>query len=68
MAGYSRARISKFSFGVLDDVVKEYRTTIMIKEMYFTRLMVHSHYIKKEKHKYKKRENKTARIGCFNLS
>lgn len=36
-----RDRMSKFVFGISEDVVKECRTTILIKEMDLSSLIVH---------------------------
>jgi len=40
-----RARMSKFVSGVFDLVVKECRTTMLIKEMYISHLIIHSQQI-----------------------
>ncbi|XP_055814547.1 uncharacterized protein LOC129884242 [Solanum dulcamara] len=50
-----RARMSKFILGVSDLVLKECRTTILIKEMNMPTLMTHAKQIKKEKLKKRSR-------------
>ncbi|PHT59291.1 hypothetical protein CQW23_01654 [Capsicum baccatum] len=54
---------SKFVLGVSNSVVKKCWTTILIRDMDLSRLMVHAHQNKKEKLKEKERENKKARIA-----
>lgn len=62
------ARISKFMSRVLNNMVKQCRTTMLVKEMDLSRLIVHAQQIEKEKLKKKKRNNKKARAGSFNFS
>lgn len=38
----SRSQMTKFVFGVSEDVVKECRTTILVKEMDISKLMIHA--------------------------
>lgn len=52
----NRSRMSKFVFGVVDSMVKECRTVMLIKEMDLSRLMVHAQQIKKKNIKEKERE------------
>lgn len=64
----SRPKMSKFVSGVSDSMVKEYKTTILIKEMNLARLMGQAQQIKEQKTREKKRESKKARIGSFNFT
>lgn len=56
MVADNRSRMIKFISCVKDSVVKECRTSILIKEMDLSRLMVHTHQIDEEKHKERERE------------
>ncbi|KAF3671689.1 hypothetical protein FXO38_06466 [Capsicum annuum] len=49
MVANFRARMSKFVLGVLRDVVKKYRTTMLVKDMDVSRLMVHAQQIQEKK-------------------
>lgn len=64
----NRSRMSKFVSGVLESVVKECGTAMLIKEMYIFRLMVHAHPIEDDKNKERETENKMARTGSFNFT
>ena len=57
IVAYNRSRISNFVFGVLENVFKECRSTMLIKKIDVSRLMVHSQRIDEQKLKKKKREN-----------
>lgn len=50
--------MSKFVFGISDDVVKECRMTMFIKEVNIPKLIVHARQIKEQKIKDKERDNK----------
>ncbi|PHU22077.1 hypothetical protein BC332_07184 [Capsicum chinense] len=63
-----RAQMRKFMSGAYEDVVKDFRTSILVKEMDISRLMVHAQLIEEEKIKVKERVSKRARIGSFNFS
>lgn len=54
----SRARISIFLSHISNDVVKECRMSMLVKEMDISRLIGHAQQIKEEKIKERKRENK----------
>ncbi|XP_047262416.1 uncharacterized protein LOC124895914 [Capsicum annuum] len=64
----SRSRMNKFVSGVFEDVVKECRAVMLIKDMDLSRLMVYAQQIEKEKRKDKEIENKKAKICSFNFS
>lgn len=64
----SRARMSRSVSGVSDDVIKQCRTTMLIKEIDLSRMMYHAQQIKKDKLKDKKRDNKRVENGSFNFS
>lgn len=62
------SRMSKFVSSVVDGVVKKCRTTMLIKEIDFSRLMAHSQQVEEQKAKEKERENKRARTCSFNFA
>lgn len=49
MVADSSAHISKLVLGVFEDVVKGYRTDILVKEMDISKVIVHAQQIEKEK-------------------
>lgn len=59
----SKAHMNKFAPGVSKVVVKECWTTMLVKEMDITKLMVHAQQIKEEKVKEKERESMRVRTG-----
>ena len=61
----SGSKMSKFVFGVSDSIVKECRTAMLIREIEFSRLMVHAQQYYANK---RERENKKARMGSFSFS
>ena len=58
VVAYSGVKISKFVSRVFSSVVKVCRTTMLIKEIDLSRLMIYAHQIKKVNNKEKERENK----------
>ena len=50
--------MSKFILGVFEAVVKEYHTSMIVTDMYISRVMVHVHKINQEKLKKKSIEAK----------
>lgn len=68
MVADSGAQMSKFVSGTSKDMVKEYRNTMLVKEMGTSRLMVHSQQIEEDKIKEKERESKSSKISIFNFS
>lgn len=66
----SRSRISKFVSKVSEMMVKECRTTMLIKDIGISRLMIHVQQIEEEKLKDKARESKGERTcdGDFSHS
>ena len=68
MVAHSRAWMSKFVFGVSEYVFKDYRKTMLIKDIDLSRLMVHAQQIEEQNLKEKDRENKTAKTGSFNFT
>ncbi|KAF3628232.1 hypothetical protein FXO38_28343 [Capsicum annuum] len=63
-----RFRISKLIFSMVNSVVKECSTTMLIKEVDLSRLMDHALQIKWQKFKEKEKENKRARISSFSFA
>uniref|UniRef100_M1DTK1 TPR repeat n=1 Tax=Solanum tuberosum TaxID=4113 RepID=M1DTK1_SOLTU len=63
MVADSREKMSKFVSGVSEMLVKECRTTILIKEIDIFRVMIHAQQIEEDKLKKKSREAKRARTG-----
>ena len=64
----SRAKMSKFVFGVNYSVVNEFRSTMLNSDINVARLMNHAQQIEEKKIKIRKRHNKRSRIGSFNFS
>lgn len=62
----SRFRLNKFVSGVSENAIKEYNI-VLIKETYFSRLMVHSQWIEEDKLKDREKENKRAKTDSFNF-
>lgn len=68
MVADSRDRMSMFVSGVLKDIFKECRTSMLIKKINHSRFRVYALLIEEEKMKDKERENKRARTSSFNIS
>ncbi|KAF3631183.1 hypothetical protein FXO38_26766 [Capsicum annuum] len=64
----SRSKMSKFVSGVSNSMVKECQTTMLIKEMDISMLMVYAQQIEEAKNKEKESENKRAKMGSFNFT
>lgn len=60
--------MSKFLSEVSSSMVKKSRTTMLIKKMEISRLMVHAEQIEMANNKEKERENKRAKINSFNFT
>lgn len=60
--------MSKFVSSVLESVVKECRTVMLIKDMDISRLMVYAQQIEKPKNNQRERENKKATTSSFNFT
>ncbi|KAF3653003.1 putative ribonuclease H protein-like [Capsicum annuum] len=59
----SRSKMSTFMFGVSNSMIKKYRTTMLIREMGLSKLMVHAYQIEDQKIKERKKKSGLGWIG-----